>query len=140
MKELILEWAKDRNLLNYSFAPKQQLKLIEECGEIAQAIIKNDIDKIKDGIGDVFVVLTILKKQRGDKDTSTNFDFISDPHNIIFQILNSAIEFENCDLAISYLHDLANSLDVDLNECVELAYNEIKNRKGKTINGSFIKE
>ena len=35
---------------------------------------------------------------------------------------------------------LAEQLGFDLDTCLECAYNEIKNRKGKTINGSFIKE
>jgi NTP pyrophosphatase (non-canonical NTP hydrolase) len=29
---------------------------------------------------------------------------------------------------------------LDIVDCLESAYNEIKNRKGKTINGTFIKE
>lgn len=31
-------------------------------------------------------------------------------------------------------------LGVDFNECLKIAYNEIKNRKGKMINGMFVKE
>ena len=35
---------------------------------------------------------------------------------------------------------LADILGLDVHECLEGAYNEIKNRKGETINGSFVKE
>ena len=35
---------------------------------------------------------------------------------------------------------LANQLGYDIEDCLEVAYNEIKNRKGETINGTFIKE
>ena len=35
---------------------------------------------------------------------------------------------------------LANQLGYDIEDCLEVAYNEIKNRKGKNINGTFIKE
>lgn len=35
---------------------------------------------------------------------------------------------------------LAHQLDLDVTECLGLAYEEIKNRKGKMINGTFIKE
>jgi NTP pyrophosphatase (non-canonical NTP hydrolase) len=35
---------------------------------------------------------------------------------------------------------LAEQLGIDLDECLELAYNEIKDRKGKMIGGSFVKE
>ena len=35
---------------------------------------------------------------------------------------------------------LAHQLDLDVTECLDIAYEEIKNRKGKMINGTFIKE
>lgn len=35
---------------------------------------------------------------------------------------------------------LAKQLDIDPTTCLEMAYEKIKNRKGKTIGGTFIKE
>lgn len=35
---------------------------------------------------------------------------------------------------------LAHQLDLDVTECLDIAYNEIKNRKGRMINGTFVKE
>lgn len=35
---------------------------------------------------------------------------------------------------------LAHQLDLDVTECLSIAYEEIKNRKGKMINGTFVKE
>lgn len=35
---------------------------------------------------------------------------------------------------------LAQQNDMTLQECLECAYNEIKNRTGKTVNGIFVKE
>lgn len=35
---------------------------------------------------------------------------------------------------------LAHQLDLDVTECLGIAYEEIKSRKGKMINGTFIKE
>ncbi|ANZ33056.1 MazG-like family protein [Staphylococcus carnosus] len=35
---------------------------------------------------------------------------------------------------------LAQQHDMTLEECLQFAYDEIKGRKGKTINGTFIKE
>lgn len=35
---------------------------------------------------------------------------------------------------------LSMQLDLDITECLETAYNEIKDRKGKLINGVFVKE
>lgn len=41
---------------------------------------------------------------------------------------------------VSWLLDIAHTYDTTLEECVELAYNEIKNRKGKVVDGVFVKE
>jgi transcriptional regulator with XRE-family HTH domain len=35
---------------------------------------------------------------------------------------------------------LAHQLDLDVTECLSVAYEEIKNRKGKMVNGTFVKE
>lgn len=35
---------------------------------------------------------------------------------------------------------LAHQLDLDVTECLGIAYEEIKNRKGKIVNGTFVKE
>lgn len=35
---------------------------------------------------------------------------------------------------------LCKQLDIDIVECLEMAYEKISKRKGKTVNGTFIKE
>lgn len=35
---------------------------------------------------------------------------------------------------------LSMQLNVDIQYCVQIAYNEIANRKGKMVNGTFVKE
>ena len=35
---------------------------------------------------------------------------------------------------------LADQVGFDIEDCIEHAYHQIKNRKGKTINGNFVKE
>ena len=35
---------------------------------------------------------------------------------------------------------LAHQLDLDVTECLSVAYEGIKNRKGKMVNGTFVKE
>lgn len=87
-------WASERDLLKPENATKQMLKVIEEVGETAGALAKNNHDALKDGIGDSFVTLIILANQCGLNPT----------------------------------------------ECLEAAWNEIKDRKGKTENGVFIKQ
>ncbi len=95
LEEKTIIWANARGLLKPENAKGQFLKFISEAGELADAILKNDTFKIKDGFGDVLVTIIILAEQ-------TN-------NNLI--------------------------------ECLEIAYNEIANRKGKTNeNGVFVKE
>jgi NTP pyrophosphatase (non-canonical NTP hydrolase) len=90
----VLQWARDKDLLKSENAFKQTVKLLEEAGELAGAILKGNVEQQKDGLGDCMVVLTIL----------------------------------------------ANQLGTDLNYCFNLAYNEIANRTGKTVDGTFIKD
>ena len=35
---------------------------------------------------------------------------------------------------------MAHHLDLDLSECINMAYQTIRNRKGKVIDGSFVRE
>lgn len=93
LKENIELWSTFRELDNQE-PEKQVLKLMEEVGELAEGIVKNNHGLTIDAIGDTFVVLVILSQQLG----------------------------------------------VDFNKCVEVAYNEIKHRKGKMVNGVFVKE
>lgn len=41
---------------------------------------------------------------------------------------------------VSYLKAIAHKLGYDFVNCFELAYNEIKDRKGRWVEGSFVKE
>ena len=91
--ENVTGWAKEKNILKKENAPKQLLKVLEEVGETAGALLKSKNDEVKDGIGDSFVTLIILAKQLG----------------------------------------------LEPAECLEAAWNEIKNRTGKTVNGVFVK-
>ena len=93
MFENIREWAKERGIYDKGDSKPQLLKLQEEMGELAKAILENDEPEIIDAIGDMVVVLT----------------------------------------------NLAHLNDVNIETCIASAYNEIKNRKGKMINGTFVK-
>ena len=132
---LITEWANERGLINESFIEKQRLKLIEECGELASAILKENIEEQKDAIGDIFVVLVILAEQAGDN----NYNFEDDGYYEVLDILISGICCDSIESRFSYLINVVRDLDFDLTECVNLAWNEIKDRKGKLVNGTFIK-
>tara|TARA_B100000073_G_scaffold322114_1_gene303185 strand:+ start:134 stop:427 length:294 start_codon:yes stop_codon:yes gene_type:complete len=97
MDELINKvkiWANEKDLLKKENSQAQMLKVLEEVGETAGALLKNKNQEIIDGLGDSFVTLIILCYQLG----------------------------------------------LEPKDCLEAAWNEIKNRKGKTVNGTFIRE
>ena len=92
--DLIRNWAAVRGIYEGGNSHTQYVKLQEEAGELAKALLKNDRPEIVDGIGDMIVVLTNL----------------------------------------AYLEGLF------IEDCIESAYIEICERKGKMINGTFIKD
>tara|TARA_B100001758_G_C18110596_1_gene453386 strand:- start:323 stop:616 length:294 start_codon:yes stop_codon:yes gene_type:complete len=97
MDELIKNvklWAEEKNLLKRENSHAQMLKVLEEVGETAGALLKKKDKEIIDGLGDSFVTLIILCYQ----------------------------------------------LNLEPEECLQAAWDEIKNRKGKTVNGTFIRE
>jgi NTP pyrophosphatase (non-canonical NTP hydrolase) len=62
---LIRVWAKERGIYDKGDDRTQYVKLMEEAGELAQSLLKNDEPEIKDAIGDMVVVLTNLAHMRG---------------------------------------------------------------------------
>ncbi|WP_058989910.1 MazG-like family protein [Anaerococcus rubeinfantis] len=103
LKELVLEWANDKDLLHEENADKQFMKFIEEVFEFKTefdssiGFINRDLVDIREDMmlemGDIFVTLIIL-----------------------------------CE-----------DLEIDPVVCLEMAYKKISKRKGKTINGTFVK-
>jgi len=78
--ELIREWAKERGLYDKGNATTQYVKLQEEAGELAKALLKNDQPEVIDAIGDMVVVLTNLAYMRGvhiESCISSAYDVIS---------------------------------------------------------------
>lgn len=63
--DLIRTWAAERGIYDKGNSHTQYVKLIEEAGELAQALLKDDKPEIQDAIGDMVVVLTNLAWQRG---------------------------------------------------------------------------
>ena len=92
--ELIRDWARSRGLYDKGNSHTQYVKLQEEAGELAKALLKNDKPEVVDAIGDMVVVLTNLAFLQG----------------------------------------------VDIEYCIDSAYKVISKRKGKMINGTFVKD
>lgn len=154
---LTKKWFTDRDLENGGRLDKQSLKLSEEFGELCAGFLKKNEALTKDSIGDCAVVvvgLALLIKE----DVQNIFE---ESNNIrrkeamdCFKLLNANIsEFQlSQDLAskkmcrhnlvriVAYLKSISNILGYEFLECFNGAYNEIKDRKGKWIDGSFVKE
>ena len=92
LNQLIIKWADERNLIEGSTSQAQFVKLIEEAGELANSIAKKK--DVKDDLGDMFVVMSIIAEQQG----------------------------------------------VSMQEAIEIAWDDIKDRKGRMVDGVFIKE
>ena len=65
--DLIRQWADERGIYKNGDAKTQFIKLQEETGELARAILKNDQAEFIDAIGDAVVVLTNLAALEGLK-------------------------------------------------------------------------
>lgn len=154
---LTKKWFIDRDLENGGRLDKQALKLSEEFGELCAGYLKQNEKLTKDSIGDCAVVivgLALLIKE----DVHSIFE---ESDNIrrkdameCFKLLNANIsEFQlsqdlaskdmcrhNLVRAVAYLKSISKALNYDFVDCFELAYNEIKDRKGKWIDGTFVKE
>ena len=75
----IRAWAKTRGLYDKGNTYVQYVKLQEEAGELAKALLKSDHDEINDAIGDMVVVLTNLAHLHG-----TEIEYcIEDAYNVI---------------------------------------------------------
>ena len=59
----VLTWASKHDLLMPHHSKTQMLKVVEEVGELASALLKNKTSETKDALGDVLVTLIILSEQ-----------------------------------------------------------------------------
>lgn len=154
---LTKKWFTDRDLEHGGRLDKQALKLSEEFGELCAGYLKQNEKLTKDSIGDCAVVivgLALLIKE----DVHSIFKSADSvrPKEAMesFKLLNANIsEFQlsqdlaskemcrhNLVRAVAYLKSISKALGYDFADCFELAYNEIKDRKGKWIDGCFVKE
>lgn len=167
-KELVAkveEWAVARNL-HTAEPSKQYLKLVEEVGETVDAMWHGNVLAVTDGLGDVAVVAIIMSLQLGINTdfiatTIDTLDYLEKTFDI------EECEYRlSTKLTISLgkvAEDLAKGRDVQeglinvlsdlvilrhlkvyesllLRKSLAVAYNEIKHRKGKLVDGVFIKE
>lgn len=155
--ENVKQWFIDRDLENGGRLDKQSLKLSEEFGELCAGYLKKNEQLTKDSIGDCAVVivgLALLSKVDVDSifeesknvrknDIMTSFAYANTCISNIQteqHLKLMTLRIKSLTLLIGHLKSISKSLGYDFEECFELAYNEIKDRKGRWIDGSFVKE
>lgn len=147
---LIVGWAQDRNLIEGSTVQKQYLKLGEELGETYEAINAVDYAGIHDGLGDLYVVATIMAAQLGSSilqpdgvaDTTTT-SVPGDVGLIGGALARGKDPMPHIWALRKHLEGAANDtfpLQGGLLGCVLGAWEEIKDRKGRMVDGVFVKE
>ena len=65
LEDATRQWSQDRGILTNGKLPTQALKLVSEVGELADNVGKNNLEALKDDIGDCLVVLTNLSYLAG---------------------------------------------------------------------------
>ena len=158
MKELIKkieQWAIDREIHKKGTVEGQTIKTAEKIAELIKGISKDNIDLIKDSIGDVFVTFVIgnmldnkLDLEEYYKEANIGLETYSkddkkDAINHLAQSITNIIKrgYYGNTLVVGLINLLmiADMYNLDFKDCVESAYNEIANRKGKMIDGTFVK-
>jgi len=142
LSQSVLDWANEKGILRSDASPKQFMKILEETGETCGAILKNKPEEIKDGIGDMAVTVIIYAGQKGINLRHNSFSppFVTRTDDQIIHAFTYMITETHLQYAMSTLHELAYNHNLILEECLETAWDEIKNRAGKTVNGIFIKD
>lgn len=134
----IIQWGKERGLLDEALVPKQYLKFLEEVGETARAILKDQRDEVIDGFGDIAVTMIILAAQQGKTYSMVETPVIMDIE--LYEVVRRVSPDGFNSSALNFLNDAAAKYNLNLLDCMEVAYNVIKDRKGKMVNGTFVKE
>ena len=159
LETLVVQWGKERDLyctINGATSDSQRLKFFEEIGELAEGFIKKDSLLIKDAIGDLQVVsLHISFIDNEDLSPLGNENVINRIRDYYktgrkefseLSVLNALSKFCVEKLSDSgydrfaFLEAVSAELGYDRLECLEHAYNEIKDREGKMINRVFVKD
>lgn len=151
--ENVQAWAKERGIYEHSTPQAQLLKALSELGELADGVIKDDIDAVKDGIGDVAVCLvnyaTMVEAGVGAPkydehehgDDFSHVGFLAEQIGTNLQRFNLLNKDRRTFICFDDLLYIAASNELDFLDCCEHAWNEIKDRKGRMVaGGAFVKD
>ena len=159
---LIQEWAKEREIYEQLTSFDEILKTHEEVGELIKACYDDDRPAIQDAIGDVMVTLInycyfkkidfvkVYEQIQYDDSEVINLYCALTVNDIIALFLRDIIYSSYKPLKVTIVRTVSHILrelqnitindNTTLEECLNIAYNEIKDRKGKIINRKFIKD
>lgn len=147
----LCEWADARNLNDVNV---QYLKYKEESGELAAHFLKGKTEFLQDDLGDTMVTVFMVGRLNGQgEEIAEQLEFAAstvniDPSRIAYflrlldeEVMLMANAGYACYATIA-------SMIVQIGACIGespyksllAAWNEIKNRKGKTVNGAFVKD
>jgi len=148
--ERVHEWAQERGLYNTNDPSVQFGKAVGELGELIIALANEDIEGIKDGIGDVRVCLINFCKildiefgvwQRGRESVeAVVVELLGNFMELREDIEKKALAHSSVEVINALLNDIAHYYGLTLEECDDHAWDQIKDRTGRTINGEFIKD
>lgn len=160
--EMVKDWAKERGLDKVD-ARTQYTKVIEELKELIVNGIYDERKEVIDAIGDLQVTLIVYCKIRGIKYPKTNYEYIIfdgednfDEDELRSSLLilvakvgeiiegynkrNRHAEADGIEGALFQLDIISELYGLTKEKCLEEAYKVIVNRKGKLIDGVFVKE
>ena len=154
LEEKVQQWFVDRNL-HEANPVKQFLKLMEESGELFEGIAKDKSELIYDALGDIQVVLIGLDQQiKNGAQISANQQelelllMVSSLGNIAQKlyahVCHNETQIPLIKADLMFLDSVVSTVSfcngTTAENCLEEAYEVIKDRKGKMIDGVFVKE
>ena len=152
----VITWAEESNMLRGSDIKTEVLKLTAEYGELITCL--NQKGDCRDGIGKCIIQMVIICRMRNINlnDCVSNAESITDKrlvnHRFVMMAatqylgnLNKNILMHedikaNMGYLFIYLATLAKISNYSMFDCLEVAYNNLLEKKGIMFDGSFIEE
>ncbi len=139
-QQRVIEICTTWDLYNNTTEEKQILKFYTELGEYADAVLRDDRDAIIDAIGDMAVCLINAEVI---KNRPTWVDKQYYRFDNIYEIIDNVVIFvvyRDYKESLLILSSLAEAHGTTLEHCLDTVIKVIEKRKGKMINGVFVKE
>jgi len=126
LRKLVHKWASDRDIYAQSTEEKQVDKFHEEAKEFEDGTTDRER---KDAIGDMAVCIINAQVFQGAENRG--------PINL--DSIKSLVDLGDYTVAMIALEMLANHKGYSFCECLEMAWSEIKDRKGMMVDGLYVK-